>query len=208
MENKNSSEARKAYQLIKENGGVTISLGGDQPTEGFAYAPSKETEASIPNEEFTPQFLEDFYAKNADLLSQPGNHLGGWVENGRTYLDVSCVGEPSAKTLDAAQKASQLGVFDLRTFCTITTGTIENGVYTRTDEATSLFDKYQRENSPAINAGSNAGIPKISSSESAGTGTAYISRFGKGIVFTCREAFQKVLRGISWVKAKPETALV
>lgn len=194
--------ALKVYQLIKENGGVTISLEGKQPTEGFVYSPSKETEVVIPDEEFTLKAVDDFKNKNAGLLNQDGNHIGGWQDGGRTYIDVSRVGEPSAKTLDAAQRANQLGVYDLRTSSTIITGKIENGVYNKTDEATNLFDKYQRENPEAINEGSNAGIQKIPSGEGAGTG---ISRIGKGIVVTCRAAYRKVLKYAypsNWVRSR------
>ena len=203
--------ALKAYQLTKGNGGVTISLEGKQPTDGFVYSPSKETEFVMSNEGFTAEAVDDFKNKNAELLKQDGNYVGVWQDGGKTYIDVSRVGEPSAKTLDAAQRANQLGVFDLRTFSTIITGKIVNGVYNKVDEATNLFDKYQRENPKAINEGSNAGIPEIPAGEGTGTG---ISRIDKGIVVTCKAAYRKVLKYAhpsNWVRSKTNgtvTALV
>ena len=143
MTYRQSAVALKAYQLTKENGGVTISLEGKQPTEGFAYAPSKGNEVVVSIEEFTPKTVDDFKNKNVELLNQDGNHIGGWRNKRKAYLDVSRVSEPSAKTLDAAQKASQLGVFDLKNFSDIIVGKMENGVYTKAGEATSLFGKYQ-----------------------------------------------------------------
>jgi len=194
--------ALKAYQLTKENGGVTISLEGKQPVEGFVYAPSKETEVVMSNEGFTAKAVGDFENKNAELLKQDGNYVGVWRDGEKIYIDVSRVGEPSAKTLEEAQEASQLGVYDLRTSSTIITGKIENGVYNKTDEATNLFDKYQRENPKAINEGSNAGISKIPSGEGTGTG---ISRINNGIVVTCKAAYRKVLKYAhpsNWVRSK------
>lgn len=194
--------ALKAYQLTKENGGVTINLDGKQPTEGFVYSPSKETEVMIPEEEFTIKAVDDFRNKNVELLNHDDNYIGIWRDGRKAYLDVSRVGEPSAKTLDAAQRANQLGVYDLRTFSTIITGKIENGVYNKVDEATNLFNKYQRENPEAINEGSNAGISKIPSGEGAGTG---ISKIGKGLVVTCRAAYRKVIKYAlpsNWVRSK------
>ena len=138
-----SAVALKAYQLTKENGGVTIGLDGKQPTEGFAYAPSKGTEVVMSIGKLTPKAFDDFKNRNLELLKQNGNHIGGWRDKRKAYLDVSRVGKPSAKTLDAAQKASQLGVFDLKNFSDITVGKMENGVYTKMDKATSLFGKYQ-----------------------------------------------------------------
>lgn len=196
--------ALRAYQLTKESGGATISLDGKQPMEGFVYSPSKETEVVMRDEEFTAEAVDDFKNKNVELLNQDGNYIGVWQDGKKTYIDVSRVGEPSAATLDAAQRANQLGVYDLRTSSTIITGQIENGMYNKTDEATNLFDKYQRENPTTINEGNNAGIPEIPSSEVTGIGTTDISRIGKRMMVTC----QKVFRGISWIKARSRTALV
>lgn len=149
-----------AHQSIVDNGGVTISPTGDQPTSGYAYAPAKDTEFSVPKEYFNTQHIADFVEKNADLLTQPGNHIGGWESDGKVYLDISRVGEPSAKTLDEAQKASQLAAFDLSNFKEIPLGKIENGVYTALDEASAIHDSHSRENSAANSEGGDGGIPE------------------------------------------------
>lgn len=166
--------AEKVYKGIKENGGVTISTKGAEPTKGFAYAPDKTTEYSVPEVDFhanSQKHINDFIEKNKVLLSQPGNHIGGWVDNGRVYLDVSRVGEPSAKTIQEAQDAQQLGVFDLERFETISTGQLAEdgkGVYTPTDEATNVYDKYRGKVSGADKEGGPSGGEKVQLDEGGG----------------------------------------
>lgn len=134
-----------AYDVAKANGGVTISLAGDRPTEGYAYAPNKTTERRVPAGEFTPQHIDKYIDDHYDELSKPGNHLGMWVKGGQVYLDVSRVGSPSAATIAEAQRADQLGVFDLKTFKTITIGRMDRyGRYRPTGEAASLYDRHRR----------------------------------------------------------------
>ncbi|MSR87150.1 hypothetical protein EXS70_03190 [Candidatus Peribacteria bacterium] len=114
-------------------------------SSGFAFSPSKTTEFSVDEKDFSVDTVREFKKKNTKALSQPGNHLGLWKSNGRMYLDVSQVGDASAATLGKAQNSHQLAVFDLETFTEIPTGTIENEVYTPLDEATRLFDKHRRQ---------------------------------------------------------------
>lgn len=143
-----------AYQNILKTGGVTIDLGGKTPSEGFAYAPSKDTEFSKPIEKFTEQDLLDYIDKNYELLSQPGNHIGGWTDGGKRYLDISQVGPPTVETLQKAMDAKQLAVFDLATFNDIPLGKIDKGVYNPIDEATNVFDQYRRKIQGANQTGS------------------------------------------------------
>lgn len=113
--------ADTAYKSAVENGGVTINLQGNQPSEGYAYSPFKDSEAVVPKEQFTPEHVQGFISKNFDRLQQPGNHVGIWEDNGQIYLDVSQVGAPGPETLSAAEAAGQLAVFDLQKFETINT---------------------------------------------------------------------------------------
>lgn len=169
--------ADKAYKSIVDNGGVTIDTKGNVPDKGFAYAPEKGTEFSVAKEDFTPAHLDEFMAKNEQLLAKEGNFIGGWEDGGKIYLDVSRVGEASAATLEEAQKASQLGVFDLSTLGTekngnITLGEMKNGVYTKTDEAINVYDKYAGQDSGASKVGSNAGSTEVPGGGGQGQGGA------------------------------------
>jgi len=129
--------SEEAYQNTIKNGGVTISLEGNQPKEGIAYAPYKDTEQIVSKENFTPQTVDDYMAKHADKLNQEGNHLGMWEEDGKIYLDISKVGDNTPGTFNEAANANQLAVHDLSTHENIPIGKIENGVYTKDYEKTS-----------------------------------------------------------------------
>ncbi|MHB8484098.1 MAG: hypothetical protein ACYDBV_15485, partial [Nitrospiria bacterium] len=152
-----TSLINRAYQETVKNGGVTISLGGDQPNNGFAYSPYKGVETVIPKTTFTTQDISSFIDHNYQLLSRPGNHIGIWEDNGSVYLDVSQVGAPTADTLVKAQNANQLSAFDLGNFQEIPLGKIENGVYSKTYEAT---------NHPYLNRGKDAGTNQAGSTGS------------------------------------------
>lgn len=145
--------ADEAYQATVKNGGVTISLEGNKPTTGIAYAPFKNTELQIPKGEFTPEIVQRYMDEHADELSQPGNHVGIWESDGKIFLDISRVGDLNSDTLNGAMDSKQLAAFDLSTFTEIPLGKMEGGVYTP------LYDKAS--DHPYLNQGKNseAGLP-------------------------------------------------
>ena len=136
---------RRAYEVAKANGGITIDLDGVEPNKGYAYAPNNTAETIIPLAEFTPEHVDDFIDRNFDELLKEGNHLGIWTEGDKVYIDISRVGDPTSKTIAAAQKSKQLAVFDLESFETIDIGRISNGKYTRTGKAADLHNRHRRE---------------------------------------------------------------
>lgn len=154
--------ADAAYKNTVANGGVTINLSGNTPANGFAYSPYKGIETIVPKAEFTPKNIEDFVAKNLQLLGQPGNHIGMWEQDGNIYMDVSQVGEPNAETLAKAQEASQLAAFDLGTFNEIPLGKIDNGVYNKTYEAVNHPYLNRGENASSNLTGDTAGVSEVS----------------------------------------------
>ena len=165
------SLASDVYQKTRANGGVTIDTQGGVPSEGYAYAPSKGTEVVVPSDQFNENHVTDFINKNKDLLSQPGNHIGVWESNGKTYIDVSRVGESSPKTIDEAQKAEQLAVYDLKNGKEVSTGQITNGVYNKTNEATNIHNQHQEQVSQANSRGSNESASKISQDQKDSSGS-------------------------------------
>jgi hypothetical protein len=127
------SDTAKIVADTKKNGGITIDKNGTIPLEGYSYSPYKGRETIIPAGKFDAAAVDAFKAKNADLLSQPGNHLGIWRDGDNYYLDVSKVGPPTADTLKEAQNNEQLAVYDLAKGESITTGQITDGKYTASD---------------------------------------------------------------------------
>lgn len=164
---------RTAYEVSKMQGGITIDLEGNRPPEGFAYAPNKLTEVSYPTGEFTPEHVDRFIHENMDELSREGNHVGIWEEKGRMYIDISRVGPPTAETIEKAQKADQLGVYDLKNFRTINTGAIdESGRYVRLGTPASVLDKWQGEVGSAVESRSAPGTSEVAGARTGADGRA------------------------------------
>lgn len=158
------------YDKVRKSGGVTINLAGREPTEGYAYAPYKNTEVVIPQAEFTPAHVDKFIEDHYDELSKRGNNLGLWVEKGNVYIDVSRVGAPTAATIERAQKADQLAVFDLKNFKQIDIGTVKNGTYRRTDEAASIHRQYREQVSRRDEGAGAGGARNVPGRGAAGAG--------------------------------------
>lgn len=116
--------AARAHQRILSNGGVTLSLQGHEPNQGYAYSPYPELERVLPAHGLTPAHVHQYLVDNQTALSQPGNHLGAWhdTQSGNVFLDISHVGPATPETIAEAKKANQLAIFDLANFNEIPTG--------------------------------------------------------------------------------------
>lgn len=163
------------YDTAKANGGITIDLAGNQPAEGYAYAPRKDTERKILKSKLTPEDIDQYIDDHHELLAVPGNHLGLWEEGNYFYLDVSRVGKPTAATIASAQRNDQLGVFDLKHFATIDIGKIDKrGNYVRLGKASDLHAAHQGQIARDAERASAPSTPKVPASRHAAT------RYGPG----------------------------
>lgn len=160
--------AVRAYENAKNHGGITINLAGEEPSNGYAYAPLKTTETSYALNEFKPEHIEQFIEAQYEELQKPGNNLGLWEQDGRMYIDVSRVGAPTPDTIEAAQNADQLAVFDLDSFEEINIGRITDGEYTRIAEATDLHNQHRRQIEAADENRSAAGTSALSTGQRGG----------------------------------------
>ena len=94
---------------------------GDGPTDGYMVSLCKDSESKTPMEHLNAEHVRDFVSANADALNRPHNYLGGWLENGHFYLDVSThVPEMNRATTEAVRNR-QLGIYDLKNGRTIHT---------------------------------------------------------------------------------------
>ena len=96
---------------VLSNGGASFNLvtGTFNPNQGFFV--------SVPNREqqttnLTAQLLADFINTNIDLLSNENYFLGGWVENGIIYLDVSEQIFDKRTALTQGINRNQLAIYD------------------------------------------------------------------------------------------------
>ena len=106
------------------------------PDGGFTYSPTSHTEPStgyalsihpdrsVALDSKTIQFrdLARYAASNADLLHQPGNHIGAWNDpaSGKVFLDVSMVTNDKAQAEKLALQHDQIAYFDLSNFQSVT----------------------------------------------------------------------------------------
>lgn len=101
-------------KTIKEQGGITVNLKtGESPKSGYTYSPDKTTEFSAPVEEFKDEHVDSFIEKHYDDLTSGKLLFGGWLDNGRAYLDLSTNTENEHEAVVGAQKSNQIGIYDV-----------------------------------------------------------------------------------------------
>ncbi len=111
------SLADEALRNLKENGGYTLALDGGSPQGGYAVAIYPNAERIIPEAEIASgdilQYIDDW----ADVLKRDARaHLGGWVDEGQAYLDLSAVVDDLDEAMIIGWENKQKALFDLGTF--------------------------------------------------------------------------------------------
>ena len=91
--------------------------GRTPPKNGFALSVAKNTEKVVAldyrtRDEVKAQ-LKAYVRQHWDKIKSEGNFLGGWIDNGKLYLDISNVVKDKNEAIAKARKADQLAVFDL-----------------------------------------------------------------------------------------------
>jgi 2'-5' RNA ligase len=81
--------AHKVYDETMQMGGSTRDLYGNGPTARYGFAPDLATQTPIPEDQFSPQAVEDFIARFKDRLHEPGKYVGAWKHEGNIVLDVT-----------------------------------------------------------------------------------------------------------------------
>ena len=108
---------------IEANGGITynISQGNLAGTDNYAVSiyPDREviTEGPVDFDR-----LENFIINNEDLLNDPKNSFGSWINNGKIYLDVIVTVPNKEEALRLAHQNNQLAIFDLKNMQEIPVG--------------------------------------------------------------------------------------
>ena len=131
---------------------------GDAPTNGFMVSRDKSTERMLPMEHLTPQHISDFVNKHTAELSHPDNYLGGWLDNGKFYLDISSHVPHLGRATTEAVRAQQLGIYDLGRGQTL--GTEEAGWMTGHPGVVGSRHTAQRAQDPAAPAQLAAAWPR------------------------------------------------
>lgn len=112
-------------KLIKDNPeGFTVDpTTGAWPSEGYVVAPLKRTEIILDEAELSDDVARELLDNVVTMTQLTGSkvYAGGWLYEGKYYLDASMVFDNEADALYAAAAGRQIGLFDLGTFNEIET---------------------------------------------------------------------------------------
>lgn len=121
------SAGTKLTRALAEQGGFTYHpVTGTSPTDGFMVSPYKSRERVLELKDASAKALVKYINRNADLLSKEDHYLGGWVDGGKVYLDISVRRETAGQALALAREHGQLAIFDLTKKETIHVATTAN----------------------------------------------------------------------------------
>lgn len=125
----NASITSKVASGLDENGGVSVTANGTYPTDGFMVAyDAKDGHGDVidaTNKAARDAAIRDWVkSQRRFVASDPNHHFGGWVDNGKAYLDVSQRFAPNQKgaAIGAGKARNQIAIFDLGTMDEIQTG--------------------------------------------------------------------------------------
>jgi hypothetical protein len=102
---------------IINNGGATYNLMTNEfnPDHGYIVSIKGYEDRSKFNEVSLQHKIVEYVKKNADVFIDAKNHelfLGGWIDNGDLFLDVSVLIEDKDEAIRVAILNSQLAYYD------------------------------------------------------------------------------------------------
>lgn len=111
-------------KLHAENGGCSWSMfNGDMGGKPFCVVSVyRERELVIDGATIEPAQVNSFIGKNRDVLFKADHVMGTWVEDGKSYLDVSVLVGSREEAQELCMLHGQIAYFDLETFETIESG--------------------------------------------------------------------------------------
>ena len=90
---------------------------------GFAVSTDKSAETVTTESDFAKNgvsMVKKFLSEQRERLGLARQYLGGWIERGKVYLDISTVVQTAQEAADLGRKHDQTAFFDLATFTTYT----------------------------------------------------------------------------------------
>jgi hypothetical protein len=99
--------------MLKNNEGFSINCDGEVPTGGFMVSTNKATEYATKVEDLTVWAVAHYIEKHLYELINPTNYLGGWVDDGMAYLDISTNVPTIEEATDLGYVANQKAIWDV-----------------------------------------------------------------------------------------------
>lgn len=113
-------EASALFDRVIADGGFTYQpLNDTSPKEGFAVSTFRGEERQYPLDKLTPDDVFDYMKVREAKFADPRVHVGGWVHEGKCFLDLSTVEKDRGVAEALGKKNDQLAIFNLGTFETI-----------------------------------------------------------------------------------------
>lgn len=109
---KKAFDAAEAARQLKERGGFTKQrTTGREPTKG--YMVSRFGAEKIVPGVASPQEIDEYRQANPNPSARPRLYVGGWHEEGQTYLDQSQNVRKSRKAQELGQSHAQRAVYNI-----------------------------------------------------------------------------------------------
>lgn len=115
--------------LLDSKGGFTITLDGAEPQTGFSVAvwPDRSLVVDSGTGQHELRWrVRNWLSHNADILPEPGVHIGGWRDSdtGLIWLDFVKVFDPAERdaAIEAGVAANQIAIWSLHDAEEIRTG--------------------------------------------------------------------------------------
>lgn len=107
--------------------GASVTLNGETPTKGYMVAQHGRTQY-VDTKALTggaaKGILDDYAARNRDVLQRPGAHIGVWSDpkTGKTHLDVADNVSRARDAVGRGKRQNQISIYDVKRKRTINTG--------------------------------------------------------------------------------------
>lgn len=110
-----------ARHNLLHNGGFSVKPAtGAAPKSGYMVSIPGHTQ--IVHGDVDEAHLAKYAADHADVLQHPGAHIGGWMNEGKTYLDVSHRYDKKSEAIKAGKAHNQIAIWDVKKGAEINTG--------------------------------------------------------------------------------------
>lgn len=112
-------ESLALFDRIRSGGFTYQPVDDTMPARGYAVATFRKAEKVFDVDKLTPGDVYNFLVEHATHFDNPKVHAGGWVSDGKVYLDLSTIADSEQEGLSLGVKHDQLGIFDLEHGVTI-----------------------------------------------------------------------------------------
>jgi hypothetical protein len=113
---------------IQQNpGGFSVRPNGSTPSTGYMVSVPGRGRVLSESDLKGPSgraLLQSYAAEHAEVLRQPGSHIGGWTdkETGKTHLDISENIKSLPRAVSAGKARNQIAIYDVKGQREIRTG--------------------------------------------------------------------------------------